>query len=97
MSIRLWERKLLWENFRKVTDVCAGLWKTSMSFSREMKNVRWGRRCIGNGVSQYRARLYHACMNSYGMMDINFIGLAYTWSNMSNRLSGLIKTRIDHT
>ena len=45
-------------------------------------------------VNTARALKFQECLNNYGMIDLGFSGLRYTWSN-HHPLSHLIQERID--
>ena len=49
----------------------------------------------GRPVSAYRVRLFQECLNDCGMMDMGFVRLRFTWTNLRN-LSDLIQERLDH-
>jgi len=90
-SPRLAERRLLWENLESVASLHSMPWVITSDFNEVlMGEDKFG----GNSVNIHRALRFQDCLNNCRMIDIDFSGPRFTWSNHCP-LSQLVQERID--
>ncbi|XP_070007321.1 uncharacterized protein LOC142165479 [Nicotiana tabacum] len=85
-------RLTLWENLRSMFDNYKGPWLIGGDFNDVLtQDKKWG----GRNISRNRTSRFWLCINYCNLIDLEFKGCRYTWSNHRNRRHGLILERLD--
>lgn len=85
------ERKILWENLAKVSELYNLLWVMAGDFNEPLVDEdKFG----GRGVNINQSLLFKECLDRCRMVDLGFLGPRYIWTNKRD-INNLILERID--
>lgn len=90
-SPRFEERKILWDNLKRIADNHRLDWLMMGDFNELLSNSE---KRGGRPISQHRANLFRDCLNYCDMLDLGFTGPKFTWTNV-REIGGLIQERLD--
>ena len=90
-SLRLAERRILWENLKTVAHLHNLPWLMLGDFNEVLyDDDKFG----GNHVNLNKALEFKDCLDECNMVDLGFVGPKFTWTNRKP-ISSLILERID--